>query len=267
MSTLPSTARLDDLIRLSLAAGDVIMEVRSRAFEVQEKADGSAVTAADQAAEEVITAGLNALDNSIPIIAEEAASEGKIPEAGSRFFLVDPLDGTKEFINKRDEFTVNIALVVDGLPVMGVVFAPAKGILWAGDPDGAIRQKASGSPFALVGEPEPIRARDVPADGRIAIASRSHRSPETDEALQKLKTGDIRSAGSSLKFCVIAEGEADVYPRLGRTMEWDTAAGHAVLKAAGGRVHVFANGEEQGPLTYGKVERDYDNPHFIAWGA
>ncbi len=186
---------------------------------------------------------------------------GRIPRVAHEFFLVDPLDGTKEFIAKRGDFTVNIALVRDGLPVMGVVFAPANEKLFVGD-------VARGQAFRAAQRPdpqhvpvrEPITVRPVPARGLTAVASRSHSNAETDDYLARNNVVDRVSVGSSLKFCLVAAGEADVYPRLGTTMEWDTAAGHAVLAAAGGKVLTL----EGAPLRYGKPE--FRNPHFIASG-
>jgi len=250
---------LDGLIDIARRAGDRIMEIYAAGFEVEEKADASPVTDADAAAEAVIFDGLTALSPETSVLAEEAASEGRIPELGARFFLVDPLDGTKEFIKRTGEFTVNIALVEDGRPVAGVVLAPATGRLHAGRVGvGAFVEAGPGAAR------EAIRARPKPDSGLVAVASRSHRSPETDAFLESMNVADFTAAGSSLKFCLVAEGAADVYPRLGRTMEWDTGAGQAVLEAAGGRV-VVHGGET--PLAYGKAERGFDNPHFVAWGA
>ncbi|MEM1151175.1 MAG: inositol monophosphatase family protein, partial [Pseudomonadota bacterium] len=174
------------------------------------------------------------------------------------------LDGTKEFINKRGEFTVNIAIIEYGKPVMGVVYAPALSRLFVAEGPGQAWQ-ADVAPGDALPPPEvrsPLVVRPCPEAGPTAIASKSHRSPETDAFLEKFNTADIISAGSSLKFCLVAAGEADLYPRLGRTMEWDTAAGQAVAEAAGGQV-LQENGH---PLLYGKTHRGYDNPHFIVYG-
>lgn len=251
---------LKEMERLALEAGAKAMTIYAGPFDVGAKGDASPVTEADRLGEEIILAGLAAAAPAIPVLAEEAASGGAIPELGREFFLVDPLDGTKEFITKTGEFTVNIALVRDGKPVLGVVYAPALSKLYLGvDARGAwMRRTGSGE------EAQPIRARPAPAEGLVAVASRSHRGQETDAFLSTLKIADFAAAGSSLKFCLIAEGVADVYPRLGRTMEWDTGAGQAVLEAAGGRVIEF---ESRAPLRYGKKGRGFDNPHFIAWGA
>ncbi len=230
--------------------------------EVRHKADDSPVTDADEAAEAFILEALAKLTPDIPVVSEEAASAGHIPEvSGGRFWLVDPLDGTKEFISRNGEFTVNIALVEDGRPTAGIVHAPALAMTWAGAQPGA-----GGASVATYSEtdrePVAIRVRAVPADGVVVIASRRHGSGEELEAfLARYKVKDQVSAGSSLKFCLVASGRADLYPRFGRTMEWDTAAGHAVLLAAGGRVET----QDGRPLTYGKP--GFENPYFIAKGA
>lgn len=252
------------MIDLACKAGARILEIYNTDFEAATKEDGSAITEADGAAEKIILDGLAALAPDIPVLAEEAAAEGKIPELGDRFFLVDPLDGTREFVNRTGEFTVNIALVAHGKPVAGVVFTPVTGRLFWGDQDGAFAATVTDG---VTGEAETISVRRVPAENLTAVASRSHRTPETDELLEKLGARDFTPAGSSLKFCLVAEGKADVYPRLGRTMEWDTGAGQAVLEAAGGSVHALNERAEEGePLAYGKKGRGFDNPHFIAWG-
>ncbi|OFX01009.1 MAG: 3'(2'),5'-bisphosphate nucleotidase [Alphaproteobacteria bacterium RIFCSPHIGHO2_12_FULL_63_12] len=246
---------------LALEAGAAALEIYRSDFTVDAKNDASPVTEADRLGEEIILEGLSRLAPEIQTLAEEAASAGKIPTLGRAFFLVDPLDGTKEFVTKTGEFTVNIALIRDGRPAIGVVYAPAIGKLYAGivGAGASLARVADG----VAGPFRPIAARKIPARGLVAVASRSHRGPETDAFLSTLDITDFAAAGSSLKFCLIAEGLADVYPRLGRTMEWDTGAGQAVLEAAGGRVVVFG-GEE--PLCYAKKDRGFDNPHFIAWG-
>lgn len=254
-------ALIDAMSALALEAGAAALEIYESDFAVDAKNDASPVTEADRLGEEIILRGLARVAPHIPTLAEEAASEGQIPALGREFFLVDPLDGTKEFVTKTGEFTVNIALVRDGRPALGVVYAPAIGKLYAG-------AAGKGATLALVadgraGAPHPIEARKVPERALVAVASRSHRGPETDAFLSTLDIADFAAAGSSLKFCLIAEGLADVYPRLGRTMEWDTGAGQAVLEAAGGRVLVF---NKEDPLRYGKKDRGFDNPHFIAWG-
>jgi len=243
---------LDSVVQIARNAGQVILAVYGTDFSARGKADSSPVTEADEKAEAVITAALAALTPGIPIVAEEAVSAGKIPEVGDRFWLVDPLDGTKEFINRNGEFTVNIALIEHGKPTLGVVLAPALGRLFAGHVDGgAYVEDAQGR--------RPICCRTVPAEGLTVVASRSHGDAAAlDEFLAGRKVAALANAGSSLKLCLVAAGEADLYPRLGRTMEWDIAAGHAVLSAAGGRVETLAGAE----LGYGKP--GFDNPHFVA---
>ena len=193
------------------------------------------------------------------MISEEAASAGRIPDVSARFFLVDPLDGTKEFISRNGEFTVNIARIDQGVPVAGVVYAPALSRLFWGERGlGAAQGKVDAG--ETVSAWTPMHVRTCPVDGATVVASRSHRDAATDEYLRKVTVKSLCSAGSSLKFCLVAAGEADLYPRFGRTMEWDTAAGHAVLLAAGGKV-LTTDGD---PLVYGKHQRGYDNPGFIA---
>ena len=231
------------------------MAVYRSDFATRRKDDASPVTEADEQAEAHILAGLRKLAPQFPIVAEEEVAAGRIPEVGRAFWLVDPLDGTKEFINHNDEFTVNIALVEDGAPTLGVVLAPALGRLFAGD------VAAGGASVEDERGRRSIRCRTVPADGLTVVASRSHGDATAlDAFLAGRKVASIRGAGSSLKLCVIAAGEADLYPRLGRTMEWDIAAGHAVLAAAGGSVETLAGA----PLRYGKA--GFENPHFVARG-
>lgn len=255
-------ALTETLCALALKAGAAAMEVYARDFETQTKADASPVTEADELGEKIILDGLAAFAPDIPVLAEESASAGKIPDPlGDVFFLVDPLDGTKEFVKKTGEFTVNIALIENGRPTFGVVYAPAANRLYFGGRDSAWKGDVTDN---VIDARDIIRARTAPEEGLVAVASRSHRSPETDAYLETLKVSDFTAAGSSLKFCLVAEGAADVYPRFGRTMEWDTGAGQAVLEAAGGRVLTHPEGEA---LSYGKKARGFDNPHFIAWGA
>lgn len=252
------------LAAIALKAGALIMDVYATDFEVDRKDDASPVTEADEKAEALILAALAEADPGLDVLAEEAVAAGDIPEIGVRFALVDPLDGTKEFINKRGEFTVNIAIIEHGRPVMGVVYAPALDRLFVADSVSSAWQAAAkpGGDVPSVSDRKPLRIRSRPNAGITAIASKSHRTPETDTFLEKFEVNDIVSAGSSLKFCLIAAGEADLYPRMGRTMEWDTGAGQAVVEAAGGRVLL----EDGSPLLYGKTGRGYDNPHFIVYG-
>jgi 3'(2'), 5'-bisphosphate nucleotidase len=242
-------------VALAERAGALILEHYRGEIAVRAKADASPVTVADEAAEAVILEGLAALTPEIPVVAEETVAAGRVPEVGAgRFWLVDPLDGTKEFLSRNGEFTVNIALIEGGEPVLGVVFAPALGKVWWGARGaGAWLRDAAGE--------RPIAARPRPASGLVAVASRSHSDPETEAFLDEMGVAERISAGSSLKFCLVAEGRADVYPRFGRTMEWDTAAGHAVLSAAGGRVTT----RDGAPFTYRKP--GFENPAFIACGA
>lgn len=251
-----------DLAKIALSAGRCIMKYYEHGADVTNKADDSPVTEADRAAEKIILSELARLAPGVPILAEESASEGKIPELGDLFFLVDPLDGTKEFINKTGEFTVNIALIEKERPVSGVVYAPAINVIYAGRA-GVGAWKANSTVDYRLEQQFPITTRNTPNKGLTAVASRSHRSAETDAFLDDIDINDFAAAGSSLKFCLIAEGKADIYPRLGRTMEWDTGAGQAILEAAGGCVVIYPGGEQ---LTYRKESRGYDNPFFIAWG-
>lgn len=251
------TALLAALRDAALAAGVEIMKVYEGEIDVAHKDDASPQTLADLRAEAVILKHLDNAFPDIPVVAEESVAAGRTPrDIGTRFFLVDPLDGTKEFVNRNGEFTVNIALVEDGRPVAGVVYAPALHRLFAG------AEGVGATVIDGIGETmppaEPIHVRPRPAGGLTVVASRSHHSPELDAYLEDITVESLKPAGSSLKFCVVAAGEADLYPRLGPTMEWDTAAGHAVLAAAGGRV-VCLDGQ---PLTYGKP--DFRNPFFIA---
>ena len=254
----------DLLARIALDAGALIMDVYATDFNVDHKDDSSPVTEADEKAEALILAALAKADPDLPVLAEEAVAAGHIPEHGHRFALVDPLDGTREFVNKRGEFTVNIGIIENGVPVMGVVYAPALDRLFVADSRFSAWQASAkpGAPVPPPSERAELRIRRAPEAGLTAIASKSHRSDETNAFLETQPIAEIISAGSSLKFCLIAAGEADLYPRHGRTMEWDTAAGQAVAEAAGARVT-----ETDGtPLTYGKQARGYDNPHFIVWG-
>ena len=251
--------RLTHVMRTAaLQAGDAIMAVYAADdFDVRAKSDNSPVTAADEAADAVISAALRAAFPDVALVTEEqAASHGVQAQS---FFIVDPLDGTKEFVQRRGDFTVNIAYVVDGVPVRGVVYAPARDRLFYTDSTGQSVEESA--PFAqdIIGKVAPISVSKPDNNALMVVASKSHRDQATDDYISKYNVRDMTSAGSSLKFCLIATGEADLYPRLGRTMEWDTAAGHAVLTGAGGRVVRF---DTHQPLTYGKP--GYDNPFFIA---
>ena len=253
---------LSDIDRAGLAAslreiaeraGEAILAIYREDFEVRSKDDASPVTDADERAEGVILAGLADVAGTVPVVAEESVSAGNVPDVtGPAFFLVDPLDGTKEFISRNGEFTVNIALIEQGQPTVGVVHLPSlEETYWT---DGGAVWRSRGG-----GAAEEIACR-APGPGLTVVASRSHRDSKTDDFLENYTVAELVSAGSSLKLCRVAEGAADMYPRLGRTMEWDIAAGHAVLRAAGGSVMTVA-GE---PLRYGKP--GFDNPHFVARG-
>src|ERR1700729_2437294 len=243
------------LAAIAYDAGAIILKHYADEIVARRKDDESPVTAADEEAERFILKRLAHLAPGVPILAEEAVAAGRVPKIGHRFFLVDPLDGTKEFISRNGEFTVNIAEIVEGKPVRGVVHAPAKERLFFGEMlSGAYEAFAPPGGAPDFGEAKRIQARAVPKAGMIAVASRSHRDAKTDEYLAQFQVKEFVSAGSSLKFCLVAAGEADIYPRHGRTMEWDTAAGHAVLRAAGGTVTRW----DGGPFTYGKP--GFENP-------
>jgi 3'(2'), 5'-bisphosphate nucleotidase len=246
---------LDELARIARRAGATILEVYRSDFQARAKDDASPVTEADERAEAVIVAALRQLTPDVPVVAEEAVAAGQVPAVGDEFWLVDPLDGTKEFIGRNGEFTVNIALVQHGVPVAGVVYAPALDRLFAG---------AAGTPAWTEqgGQRRPLRVRTAPGQGLTVVGSRSHGDAVALEGfLAGRGVAELRPAGSSLKFCLVAAGEADLYPRLGRTMEWDIAAGHAVVAAAGGCVECL----DGAPLRYGKP--GFENPHFVARGA
>ena len=258
-SLLPSPDMLV-LLRLARDAAREIMSIYASDFAVRDKADLSPVTEADEKAERVILAGLHETFPDVSVVAEEQAAAGVVPVTAEDFFLVDPLDGTKEFLSRNGEFTVNIARIRDGRPAMGVVFAPATRALYWGENGVAAHAEFDLDSALEETEWKACRVRPAPAAGLVVIASRSHRDAETDAFLSKIKVAKLISAGSSLKFCKVACGSADLYPRFGRTMEWDTAAGQAVLEAAGGKV-VDTSGA---PLLYGKRQRGFDNPGFIA---
>lgn len=244
--------------RLSLEAGDKIMEIyESDNFDVKSKSDDSPVTAADEAADAIISAGLRAAFPDVMLVTEEQSATHTAQ--GDTFLIVDPLDGTKEFIHRRGDFTVNIALVEGGVPTRGVVYAPAKSRMFFTQADGQSVEETGDFNKDKVGSVKAINVSDADNDALLVVASKSHRDQATDDYIGKYQVQDMKSAGSSLKFCLVATGEADLYPRLGRTMEWDTAAGHAVLNGAGGAVVRF---DDLTPLTYGKA--DFANPFFIA---
>lgn len=248
-----------EFARICSRAAVAVMDVYRTDFSTSQKADRSPVTAADHAAEAIILEALATLLPGVPVLAEEAFEVGKRPEIGGEFLLVDPVDGTKEFISRNGQFTINIALISGLTPMAGCVLAPALGTIFAGG------QEA----FSCLADPgstgfdwSRIAARPRPARNLTAVMSRSHRDPETEALAKAEGVTETISAGSSLKFCMLAEGKADLYPRFGPTMEWDTAAGHAVLAAAGGRVE----NPDGTPFRYGKVETGFLNGPFIARG-
>jgi 3'(2'), 5'-bisphosphate nucleotidase len=252
-----------ELARIAHDAGRLILKHYADVTEVRTKADSSPVTKADEDAEALILDRLRKLEPGVPIVAEESVAKGHIPKLGDRFFLVDPLDGTKEFLQKNGEFTVNIALIEHGRPIAGVVTAPAKARAFVGDgKNGAFELAAPEDLPIEIETAQRIRARKAPPNGLVAVVSRTHRDTKTEHYLESYPVASMVAAGSSLKFCLVATGEADLYPRHGRTMEWDTAAGQAVLEAAGGTVTTL----EGARLVYGKIERGFDNPYFVARG-
>lgn len=269
-NTTPAAASDDIAIlavleSLALAAGRAVMAVFHRDFEVERKSDATPVTEADRAAEKIILDGLRRAFPSIPCVAEEESSQGLCPsDPGKTFFLVDPLDGTREFVGRRGDFTVNVALIRGGAPEIGVVYAPVSRKCFAGRPGRAEEIIVSPDYEEVARRSIHVRESRLPL---TVVASRSHSNPETERYIRDLGTVELVSVGSSLKFCMLAAGEADLYPRFSRTMEWDTAAGDAVLRAAGGSTRTL----DGKPLTYGKCrqagEADYANPSFIAAGS
>lgn len=276
MATPPLAVLLTDVVALAVEAGVAIEAARHGPAGVRIKADGSPVSKPDRDGHALIVPGLQALAPGIPVVSEEGDIPGPDERHGWReFWLVDPLDGTREFINKRDEFTVNIALVRDRRPVFGLVYAPATQELYVtlGRHRCAEARLAPDAATAAIAglTLQPIQAKPVDRTGLIVLASRSHMDDATKAFIARHNVKETRNAGSSLKFCVIARGDADLYPRFGPTMEWDTAAGHAVLTAAGGSVTML----DGTPFLYGKTGRDANpgedgkpflNPGFLAWG-
>lgn len=240
---------------IATEAGAAILEVKRQGLSTRIKADSSPVTEADERAERIIAGALSALLPDVPLIAEEQVAAGVIPGIGETFLLVDPLDGTREFVAGRDEYTVNIALVEQGRPTVGVIAAPEMGRLYAGTPSWAGRRDGEDSLFTSI-------VTRALAEPPVALASLSHCDAQTQEWLGRWPAIERKSIGSSLKFCLLAEGEADVYPRFGPTCEWDTAAGQAILVGAGGVVLT----PDDTDLAYGKHEAGFRNGSFIAWG-
>lgn len=244
--------------RLALEAGAVILGIYNAPdFDVRLKSDASPVTAADEAADRLIAAGLRAAFPGAALVTEEEL-ESQAQAAPPAFFIVDPLDGTKEFIQRRGDFTVNIAWVEAGVPVLGVVYAPAKGRLFYTSAAGGAVEETGAFDLQTPGPCRPLHVAKPDNGALRAVASKSHRDQATEDYLARYAVADSRAAGSSLKFCLVASGEADFYPRLGRTMEWDTAAGDAIVRAAGGEVLDLRSGA---PLAYGKPA--WENPHFL----
>ncbi|PWU76898.1 3'(2'),5'-bisphosphate nucleotidase [Ochrobactrum sp. POC9] len=269
ISASPKADPNDDAIlavlqEAALEAGRVIMKHYANGCAVQSKKDSSPVTEADRDAEAVILAALASVVPDIPVVAEEEVAAGRLPsQLGRRFLLVDPLDGTREFLLRNGDFTVNIGLIEDGAPVLGIVYAPVRNRLFIGNGDGA--EEITTTKDHAIGTRRGIAVRVHGAE-RLAVCSRSHKNPETEKFLDENRISSCVSIGSSLKFCLIASGEADIYPRFGPTMEWDTAAGDAVLRAAGGLTTTF----EGVPLSYGQRANEgvagFANPNFVAFG-
>jgi 3'(2'), 5'-bisphosphate nucleotidase len=257
---------VEGLLPAVLAAGRIEMRHFAAGVAVETKADTTPVTVADHEAEAALIEGLNKVAPGVPVIAEEAVAAGRVPEIKDAFFLVDPLDGTRAFIKRSPEFTINIGLVEEGRPVFGIIYAPALDELFVTlGPDEAVEARVA--PDAAVARLEDLslerlHTRQPDAGALVAFASRSHAAESTEAFLGRLPISETRKASSSLKFCLIAKGEADLYARLGQTSEWDTAAGHAILAAAGGCVTTL----DGGPLLYGNSGKGFANPHFVAWG-
>jgi len=259
LTNVDRNALVSAMRRLSIQAGAVILEIYQREYmEVREKADASPVTEADEAADRLISAGLRAEFTDIPLVTEEQSSTHDL--MAKTFLIVDPLDGTKEFVKRRGDFTVNIALVEDGAPTLGVVYAPAKKRLFLTSPNGGVTEETGKLDPMIEGVTKPVMVAVPDTNALKVVASKSHRDKETDDYINRYNVADSVSAGSSLKFCLVATGEADFYPRLGPTMEWDTAAGHAVLSAAGGQV---VEKDTHQTLNYGKAS--FQNPFLLAF--
>lgn len=255
--TIPNlTALLEQTTRIARQAGEAIMQIYAREFSIEEKADKSPLTEADRAANEVIVTGLNALPEAIPVLSEEAVAQFGGGDEQGRYWLVDPLDGTKEFIKRNGEFTVNIALIEQGRPVLGVVYAPALDVTYQGaEGVGAFKVEPNGTKAAIG------VAQHAPGQPWRVVGSRSHASQDTLDWLKPLGDYDLLPMGSSLKLCLVAEGAADLYPRLGPTCLWDTAAAHAVVNAAGGAVET-----PQGEILSYADPTNTLNPWFVVYG-
>ena len=250
------------LAQISVMAGGPILEILRRGFSAGRKADASPVTEADLAAEKLIVELLGTQLPGIPVVAEELVAAARAPAIGDRFILVDPLDGTREFMAHRSEFTVNLALIENGRPVAGAIYAPLLEQLWFADTESHTARIVPASPLTTAAESRRITVRPPPSAGLVALVSRSHPDPATETYLNALPVVERRPLGSSLKFCLIAQGDADLYPRPGQTCEWDTAAGHAILAAAGGSV-AATDGR---PLRYGNSAANFRQQGFVACG-
>ena len=248
--------------RIAVHAGATVMRIYEAGATARFKPDASPVCDADEAAEALILAELRLLAPDIPVLAEEAAARGDKPVLDGRFLLVDPVDGTKEFLSRNGEFTVNIALIEHGVATAGAVYAPALGKLWFAGDQAFACQVAPGARLEAATEWRELHTRAAPPTGLVVMASRSHADAQTETYLAGLPVAERQTAGSSLKFCAIAEGVADLYPRFGPTMEWDTGAGDAVLRAAGGVVLAL----DGVPMRYGKRNTEFRNGGFTAWG-
>jgi 3'(2'), 5'-bisphosphate nucleotidase len=259
--TAQTASLMDDLTALVSEAAAAIMRIGPQGARM--KADHTPVCSADEAAEVLLLAGLARLMPRVPVVSEEACARGAPPRPSTRFFLVDPLDGTREFLAGLDEYTVNIALISDGVPEIGIIAAPAQGRVWRGAAGrgGERLDLVPGAPPAAARNPIPLRPRHRPLRGLIAAVSRSHLDPRTAAFVAALPGAEQMTCGSSLKFCRLAEGAADVYPRLAPTSEWDIAAGHALLVASGGAM-IAPDGS---PLAYGRAEESFRVPGFVAW--
>jgi len=259
--TTPAVSLVDDLTALVSEAAGAIMRIGPKGARM--KADRTPVCTADEAAEALLLERLARLMPGVPVVSEEACARGAHPQPGTQFFLVDPLDGTREFLAGLDEYTVNLALVVDGVPEIGIIAAPAQGRVWRGAAGrgGERLDLRAGAPPAAARNAMPLHPRRLPAGGLVAAVSRSHLDPRTAAFVAALPGAEQMTSGSSLKFCRLTEGLADVYPRLAPTSEWDIAAGHALLAASGGVI----SAPDGAPLAYGRADESFRVPGFVAW--
>lgn len=256
------TGLLGPIAELTAKAGGKILEIAKGDLGTTEKSDKSPVTLADTAAEAILRAGLSKLLPGVPFVGEESVAGGDIPQCGNEFLLIDPLDGTREFVQGRDEYTVNVGLIVSGVPVLGVIYTPATGLIHAGAEGKAFRAPLKPGAAFDPDAAKPIHARRAP-EKLIAAVSRSYLDKKSEDFLAKLPIEGRLTLGSSLKFTRLAQGDADVYPRLAQICEWDVAAGHALLAAAGGRVEALDGSR----LRYGASDKKFLLQGFVAWGA